>query len=338
MEKNLIWNIIARYFAGESTPEEEKILKDWEQQDKLNAAVLKRLGEMWQYQPEQMFRNKKIYRSFRNRLNYHEKRRDQNPVLYVAVRAAAIFLLLVTTAVLVHRFSPALKNEEAVTWQEVSVPRGSRTSIILSDSSKVWISNNTTIRYPNRFTGDSRELELSGEAYFEVTHHAAKPFIVNMGNDRIRVLGTKFSVTAYPEDKTIRADLLTGKIMLDIKKENGGVFYTSYQVQPAHSLVYEKTSGKARLTDIPEGFFDYWKKGIYTFKDETLGSLAQKIDRIYNVKLVFEDAYLKTKSFSGSISIDDNIFTFMEAIKRTSLESIDYRYEDRKIFIKLNKK
>lgn len=160
-----------------------------------------------------------------------------------------------------------------------------------------------------------------------------KPFIVNIGKNRIKVLGTHFSVTAYPDDNKVRADLVEGKIQFDIANGKGG--FHSYMVKPSHSLVLDKTSGKLSESKIPDGFYDYWHKGIYKFRNETLEDLALKIDRIYNTQLVFEDEALKCKRFSGTISIDDNIFTFIEAVKRTSIEPIEYSYEKNKIYVKL---
>jgi transmembrane sensor len=334
MKENPIWNIIARKFSGEITEKEDFELKEWENRDKINSGILKRLVEIWDYNPVKTTKSRKIYKTFRNRINYHEKRKKLNPIYYYSARIAAILFIIISTAILVNNFIPFNKNKE-ITYQEIAVPKGSRTSIILPDGSKVWISNNSKIKYPDKFGYDKRELYLSGEAYFEVTKNIKKPFIVNIGSDRIKVLGTKFSVSAYPEDSIIRADLLTGKIQLDIntaKKDNN---YKSYTLKPSHALVYKKTSGDITSSAIPEGFFDYWEKGIYKFTDENLEKLAQKIDRIYNVKIVFENDFLKKKRFSGSISINDNIFTFMEAVKRTSLVPIDYKYEDKKIFINL---
>jgi ferric-dicitrate binding protein FerR (iron transport regulator) len=205
--------------------------------------------------------------------------------------------------------------------------------MILPDGSKVWLSNNSKIKYPTEFKGKTRELALTGEAYFEVSHNKEKPFIVNIGKNRIKVLGTKFSVSSYPEDNLVRADLISGKIQFDIYA--GKDAFKSFLVKPMQGLVFDKTSRKLSESKIPDGFYDYWHKGIYQFQNETLKRLAVKIDRIYNTEIIFEDARLQNKRFSGIISIDDNIFTFIEAIKSTSIDPIEYRYEKNKLYIKI---
>lgn len=334
MKGDSVWNIITRHLAGESTAEEKQALDEWTKKDNLNKGTLDRLREMWEYNPVRQSGYPKIYEAFKTRLNHYEKRQTKNPFLYYAVRVAAVLFLLIGTAALVNTMVPFYNNRE-ITWQEITVPKGSRTSILLPDSSKVWISNNSKIRYPDKFASGTRELELTGEAYFEVVHNKKKPFIVHAGSDRIKVLGTKFAVSAYPDDSVFKAELLTGKIQVDIHTGKGDDSYKSFIVKPSYSLVYNKTSGDITSAVIPDGFLDYWKNGIYTFSNESLESLAQKIDRIYNVQVVFENDYIKTKRFSGNISIDDNIFTFMEAVKRTSLEPINYRYDNNTIFINL---
>jgi transmembrane sensor len=333
MNENHIWDIIARKLCGEISSQENFELKEWENKNKLNSGIFNRLVEIWNYSPIIRKKTSGIYKILKNRINHHNKSHKLN-LFYYFTRIAAVLFIIIGTAILINYFYPS-KSNDTITYQEIAVPKGSRTFIILPDGSKAWISNNSKIKYPDRFNKEARELFLTGEAYFEVKHNTKKPFIVNIGLDRIKVLGTKFSISAYPEDDMIRADLLSGNIRLDIKTGKDGSKYRSYAVKPSHSLVYQKTSGDVSSSAIPEGFFDYWEKGIYAFTDESLEKLAQKIDRIYNVKIIFENDFLKTKRFSGSISIDDNIFTFMEAVKRTSLEPIDYKYEDKKIYIYL---
>ncbi len=335
LSNNFIWNIIARHLAGETNDDDKSALNEWLSGNKKNQFLLDRLAEIWQHNPQSLSRSGSIYKTFKNRLGQYKK--EKSKFLYYFLRIAASVLLLAGTIAIIYNNYPAGRTD-ITTCQEISVPRGSRTLILLPDSSKIWLSNNSKIKYPNQFVGGKRELELSGEAYFEVTPNSDNPFIVKIGPDRIKVLGTKFSVTSYPEDGRIRADLLSGSIQLDINQRKGSESFKSFLVKPSQSVVYEKASGRLSVSEIPEGFFDYWKNGVYSFKNESLESLAQRIYRIYNVNIVFEDDLLKDKRFSGTLSIDDNIFTFMEAVKRTSLDPVDYRYENKNIYIKLKKR
>ncbi len=330
MDNNKLWENISTKIAGESTNADEAAVKVWMESDADNKKVFNRLLEMWQYNPKQIHDNTTIYRKYQHRKQQFKQRKVVTPFMYYAVRISAVIFFLVASTFIVSQY--VLNNDEIV-YQEIFVPKGSRTSMKLPDGSKVWLSNNSSIKYPTNFKGETRELELRGEAYFEVRHNKKKPFVVNVGENRIKVLGTRFSLTAYPEDNILRADLVEGKIQLDINDEKGG--YHSYTMRPSQSLIFDKNQRKLVESTVTPGFYDYWHKGIYEFRNESLEELAVKIDRIYNTQIVFEDEELKNRKFSGTISINDNVFTFIEAVKETSIESIDYRYERNKLYVKL---
>ncbi|MFV0593364.1 MAG: FecR family protein [Draconibacterium sp.] len=253
----------------------------------------------------------------------------RNPFFKVFKYAAIIFLAL-AGGYLLNRAEP----ETVIAMNEISVPPGNRTSVTLPDGSVVWISNGSKLIYPENFTGNTRNVQLEGEGFFEVTHDKEHPFIVSVGKEKIKVLGTKFAVMAYPEDNQVKAELISGKIQFDIFTGDVGNEYKSFLVKPSHSLVYDKTSGKVYESIIPDGFYDYWLEGTYRFKNESFASLSKKIERIYNVEIIFEDARFKTRTFTGTLHIDDNIYTIMEAFKSASGKPFKYKYDKGKIFIK----
>ncbi|WP_297093814.1 FecR family protein [uncultured Draconibacterium sp.] len=252
-----------------------------------------------------------------------------NSVLLNIAKYAAIIILAVSAGYLVQYAD--FNNEIAM--NEVFVPKGNRTSVVLPDGSKVWLSNGTKLVYPESFVGDFRDVHLEGEGFFEVTHDEDHPFIVNVGQHRIKVLGTKFAVVAYPEDEEVKAELVSGKIQFDIHSGATEESYKSFMVKPMHSLVYDKTSGKVYESIIPDGFHDYWQKGTYRFRNETFDSLATKIARIYNVEIIFNDEELKTRTFTGTLSVDDNIYTLMEVFKSASGKPFEYYFDSGKIYI-----
>lgn len=224
-----------------------------------------------------------------------------------------------------------------IAMNEVSVPKGNRTSITLPDGTKAWLNNGTKLTYPAEFNGKNREVKLVGEGYFEVSHDKAHPFIVKIGDNQIKVLGTKFAVTAYPNDKFIKTELVSGQIQFDVKEGNQTNKFHSYLVNPSQSLVFDKSSGKISESKIADGFYNYWIKGVYQFKDETFEELAKKIERIYNVEVTFKDASLKKTLFSGIFKIDDNIYTLMEVFERATGEPFTYTHNGNHIYIELKK-
>lgn len=331
MDNQKVWENITNKIAGEANDIDEAAVGDWLEQEKQNRKTYDCLNHMWSYNSDPELDTSSIYNKFLHRKHQHGKKKTVSPIVYYSLRIAAVCFFLISSAFIANMIIVSNKNEVVI--QEISVAKGSRSTFNLPDGTKVWLSNNSTIKYPSRFVGKNRELEITGEAYFEVVHNKRNPFIVNIGDNRIKVLGTHFSVSAYPNDNKVCADLIEGRIQFEIANKTGG--FTSYEVKPSHRLTLDKSTGKLFSSKVPNGFYDYWHKGIYEFRNETLEELALRIDRIYNTELIFEDAKLKQKRFSGTISIDDNIFTFIEAVKSTSKDPIEYRYQENKLYLKL---
>ncbi|MGQ8338937.1 FecR family protein [Sunxiuqinia sp. A32] len=331
MSKNEIWKNISRHLAGEGDQNQEIELNEWKSSDNRNQKVFIGISEVWNHKPQYTSENQKIYDKFQHRVNRYKRSLKNRGLLYYAFRIAAVLILALSISVVVRSYL-SVKNNSELVYQEISVPKGNRSSLVLPDGTKVWVSNNSTIKYPSLFSKDAREIYLTGEAYFEVTHNEKKPFVVNIGENRIKVLGTKFSVSAYPEDTEVKTELLSGKIQFDVFDSSVNNF-KSFVVKAGQSLAFNKKTRIVSESEIKDDFYDYWQKGIYTFKNESLESLAAKIQRIYNVEVVFEQDYLRTKRYSGSFSVNDNIFTFIEAIKQTSVEPLNYNFSGNKLYL-----
>ncbi|RIH64632.1 FecR family protein [Mariniphaga sediminis] len=248
------------------------------------------------------------------------------------MKYAAIIIFAIMSGYVLNSVVSSTGNQ-VVSMNEISVPYGNRSLIVLPDGSKAWLTNGSKISYPENFTGKTRDVTLTGEAFFTVAHNKEKPFFVNVGEHRVKVLGTEFSVVAYPDDDMVRVDLVSGKVQMDVKDQSGN--YESYSLKPLHGLVLDKKSGNLKNNlKIPDGFFKYWQKGVYEFRDESFESLARKIERIYSVKIVFEDSHIGHNSFTGAFHIDSNIYTIIETFKRASRVPFDYSIEKDKIYIK----
>ena len=244
------------------------------------------------------------------------------------------YAALVVFALLTGYFTGTRNFHHEITMNEFFVPHGNRSSVVLPDGSKVWISNGTKLICPEEFTGKNRVVELEGEGFFDVTHDKTHPFLVKVGQNRIKVLGTKFAVVAYPDDQSIKAELISGQIRFDVKGKNQTDTFHSYLMTPSQCVVFDKSSGKVTESKITDSFYEYWLNGVYQFKDETFEDLAKKIERIYNVEVSFEDETLKKRLFTGSLSINDNVYTLMEVFGRAAKEPFTYTHEGNHIHIK----
>lgn len=335
MNNDTIWSSISRKIAGESTEEDLHLVDNWLNENKNNKKIYNTLLEMWNSEKLTTENQQSLYDSVKRKITVYENRpkiRFYNTNIF---KIAAIGFLLITLNLAFYIFTEK-PEPETIAWQEIVVPRGNRMKITLPDSTSIWLNNETKFRYASNFSSTNRQVELSGEAYFDVHHDSAHPFTVKIGKKQIKVYGTRFSVNAYPEDQYIETSLISGSVVFENDTEINGK--TEFKIEPGNSLYYNKQSKTVENKKIQSSFYEYWEKGMYSFKDERFETLAIKLKRIFNVEVVFEDEFLKNKTYTGTININDNIFIFMEAIRRTSVQPIEYRFNNNMIYVKLKNK
>jgi len=337
MDKENIWSSITRKIAGENTLEDKVIVDEWLNEKPENRLVFTRLEEVWNHNQQSANNNISLYESIKRRIYVYDNRPARSLFSTTFFKVAAVLAIIIASNFYFYNSKPETLPQE-ISWQEIVVPRGNRMKLVLPDSTSIWLNNETKLRYASNFSNTNREVELSGEAYFEVHHDAEHPFVVKIGNQRVKVLGTKFSINAYPEDQIIETSLVSGAVVFESDHEING--NTDFKLDPGFSLFYDKKNNNISTQKIQSSYYQYWENGVYAFKDESFGSLALKIKRIFNVEIVFEDSFLKSKTYTGTININDNIFLFMEAIRRTSVEPIEYKFNKNIIYVKLkpNKK
>ena len=334
MDKDKIWSHISRKISGEDTSEDVRQVDEWLNEKPVNKQIYNRLSEIWNFRKTPLNNYHSVFESIKRRIAVYENRPKRLFYTTTLFKVAAILVLIFVSNFMVYTFMFGSK-QEIISYQEIIVPRGNRMKLVLPDSTSIWLNNETKLRYASNFSAGNREVELSGEAYFDVHHDASHPFIVKVGKQRIKVLGTRFSVNAYPEDNVIETSLLSGSVVFESDREIKG--NSEFRLDPGHSLFYDKQNNTISTQKIQSSYYQYWENGVYAFKDESFESLSIKIKRIFNVEIVFEDSFLKTKTYTGTININDNIFIFMEAIRRTSVEPIEYKFNKNIINIKLKK-
>ena len=157
-----------------------------------------------------------------------------------------------------------------VKYDTLMIPRGSEYSIVLTDGTKVFLNAGSEIYYPVAFSGDQREVGLKGEAYFEVAKDECRPFFVQAGDVRIRVLGTSFNVTSYPERERIETTLEQGRIQITNGKEQ-------INVVPGKQVVYNKKNNRFEVKVVDTKLYTSWKDGYYKFDQMTLEEIMETL-------------------------------------------------------------
>jgi transmembrane sensor len=191
----------------------------------------------------------------------------------------------------------------------VTNPSGKIQMVSLPDSSRVWLNASTTIRYPESFK-NNREIELEGEAYFEVMHDAKKPFAVETGDLQTTVLGTSFNIEAYPSAEKTTVSVITGKVKVDDNSRELA------RLTPTGQLEYDKKNKTVNISTIDTSAIRAWKNGKLQFAGQTLTEIAATLERWYGVNIVFTNPGIGNcryyMSFDNSISLEKLMLTMSD--------------------------
>jgi len=199
-------------------------------------------------------------------------------------------------------------NSENIEYNTLSNPRGSKViSLVLADGSKVWLNAASTLKYPTAFAGNERKVEVTGEAYFEVAHDAAMPFIVSKGKTDVKVLGTHFNVSAYDDEQSLDVTLLEGSVKVSNGKEN--VFISPGQqadIRDSRLTVHNDA-------DIEEVMA--WKNGLFSYKGAGVETIMRQVSRWYNVDVIFEKPV--SEKFYAQVSRNTNVSKLLKMLEAT---------------------
>lgn len=207
-----------------------------------------------------------------------------------------------------------------VLLNKLIVPKGKRSSLVLSDGSKIWINSGSTLEFPSKFEKNKREIDVNGEIYIEVVKDRNKPFIVNTSKFKIEVLGTKFNVSAYNEDKKHEVALVDGSVKIITDQGN------SVEIKPNELLTISRNSLMREYVDI----YNYisWKDGIFKFTSEPLENIMLRLSRYYDISIDCTND-IRDIDISGKLVLFDDPETVLNNI--SIIVPVKYKKEGGKI-------
>ncbi len=233
---------------------------------------------------------------------------------------------------------------------------GSRSRSLLPDGTTVWLNAGSKLHYENDFNGSSREVRLEGEAFFDVVKQVDRPFIVHTSGIDIRVLGTAFNVKSYPEDKTVETTLYRGLVQVSRQED---IAKKPIQLKPNEKLILPKQAAKEEvklseaktplakqtpasfiITHIDstkkesERFETAWLYSRLEFRGDSFEELAHKLERWYNVTIVFADEKVKYLNFNGSFE-KENVDQAFKALQ-AAVPLFKYKIKDNEISVGLS--
>ncbi|MBS2212671.1 DUF4974 domain-containing protein [Carboxylicivirga mesophila] len=219
--------------------------------------------------------------------------------LFLKIAASVLLLLSGSLLYLLQ------KDTQQVSMERYSTAFGETKEIILPDSSRVVLNAASTILYPGKFSKDSRDVVLVGEASFDISKDRNKPFRVETSHLQVEVLGTEFILSAYQEDETITTYLKEGSVRLN------GEFadYQSLEMRPSQKAILRKEDMHMEVINSLKQSKS-WEDGYMVFEQTSLKEIAARLERRFGVEIIIEDEALNNYKYSGSFR-NENLFEIL---------------------------
>ncbi|MEN0052033.1 MAG: FecR family protein [Mucilaginibacter sp.] len=205
----------------------------------------------------------------------------------------------------------------------ITTPKGGQYQVVLPDGSSVWLDAASSITYPSAFTGNKREVQLTGEAYFEVAKDPKKPFYVNVNDkQQIEVLGTHFNIQGYDDDKDIKTTLLEGSVKLHYDNKQA-------ILKPGQMAINDQDRSLIiKDADIYEVMA--WKNNLFVFNNENIKSIMKRLSRWYDIDVIF-DGDMEKVNFYGNYSRSKGLSNLLKGIELT--EKVQFKIEGRRVTV-----
>ncbi len=201
-------------------------------------------------------------------------------------------------------------------------------NLTLEDGTHLTLNRGAQLIYPDRFTGDQREIFLTGEAYFDVAHDSKHPFVVRVGDLSIKVLGTKFNIESYPDSETITTTLLEGSVEVESQ-----LSHRSVRMIPNQQLSYNTRSGEMQLNTLTESEESIrWTDNIWVLHQTPFLEVCKRLERQFHIKVVILNDALVEKNFTGEFHFDDSLESILEVIRITT--PFNYELKEETLILK----
>ena len=200
-------------------------------------------------------------------------------------------------------------QDSVVEYNTIVVPRGGIYSLVLSDGTEVFLNSDSELRYPVKFTGKNRVVDLKGEAFFEVTPDSLHPFVVQAGEMRTRVLGTSFNIMAYTDEPTIQTTLFTGRVEVSVEQTSLKEVLT-----PGMQANWEVGADDISVKKVNMDIQSLWRDGIIMLDDDDLESVMRMLARWYNVTYEWRGDRNVKHTFTGKINRNEDLGSVLSTL------------------------
>lgn len=284
MEK-MKYDIIEKVLNGIGTEEEARAVTEWfatqEGEKYLSDQMDQKFEEIKEGYEDILVDHPIPSEKIFNKIEANIARKRLKIILF---RCAAVLIPTVLILGLFYHLDSRVELFGEVDYEEVYVPKGERIQMMFQDGTRAYLNSDTRLKFPKKFSLSEREVFISGEAYFVVTENPKRPFIVNINEMSVKVLGTSFNVHAYPEENDITVFLEKGRIALTAPTKE------EYILSPQEKLIYDKENRKCTITKMKESkYISVWKNNIISFHDTPFSEVIKTLNRWYDVEFIVED-------------------------------------------------
>ena len=317
IDEQLLWN----YFSGAITPDQKTVIESWIQESEENKKMAQDIEYIY-FATDTLNIIKSVdstsaLKEVKEKIN--RKRDYKHSFIFQLQRIAAILIipLLISTIYLATKKDP-------VEFIEIRTNPGMVATVDLPDGSKVWLNSHSYLKHPKQFTGDTRDVELEGEAYFSVKKDKSKRFIVNTPFDlKAEVLGNEFNMEAYRESNKVITTLVSGSVRLSFSnKENTE---ETLLMNPNEEISYNsKTKGISKNRPyLPT--LTAWKDGLVIFRNTTFDEALNILNKRFNTEFIVKNDLLYENSFTGTFD-GQHLHLILEHFRLSS--GIQYKFVD----------
>jgi ferric-dicitrate binding protein FerR (iron transport regulator) len=366
MQQNRTWQLLAKKLSGEATPDEIQELDDIMRKNPGLHYPMQAITDLWHHKETPDDSGAGAYSRHISRMKEMgipleekitgEVVSDKKPLSLkrrALTLATSAIIIFITGFYIYHSVSAPSAGVKPVpvlaSKSEVSTRHGSKTKLVLPDSTQVWLNSGSNLTYDKNYGNDIREVTLTGEAFFDVVKNTSKPFIIHAGSIDVKVLGTQFNVKSYPADKTTETSLVNGSVEVVVRnrpeekyvlkpneklvvlnnntaieqiKKKEAVVKAKDPLVAIKNLSYYSGDGAAMETA--------WTNNRLLFEDEKFEDVAKKLERWYDVEVQFSNSNLKGIDLKGSFR-EETLQQAMEAL--AFVYRFRYEIKNKKVII-----
>jgi ferric-dicitrate binding protein FerR (iron transport regulator) len=302
--------LIAKYLSNELNNEEKDVFAQWMSASEENRKELENAKKIWQnsnVQAADVFNTDHGWNKMKHRIHGNPQiLQPEKKTISMWMKVAASLILLIGVAFAIQKMAYTKSYTKVIAENQKMI-----NPLVLPDGSKVFLNAGSSLKYPKSFDSKTRLVELTGEAFFEVTHNQNCPFVIQTIKARIKVLGTSFNVSAYAETDSVQVVVETGTVELSSKTDNDLIRLTR-----GNTGVYYTKSNKLSKSEKSDANAISWKTNVIVFHDADLTYVTKTLKKVFSQQITIDSENLKKCRLNADFKNQD-LEHILEAIKTT---------------------